>query len=224
VTTQPAPRPQEFPLSPAFPVGIPRDFRPGRALTRDGGAVTCSGYDAASNYAPRWGGGFLQSRDAGQHAALDIMAAEGSLVRAVDAGTVKRTVRMSGQTYPGAGNSPRGGYYVWIEHAWGTSYYSHLRDAPTVRPGEKVYKGQTLGYVGRTGNASVGCPHLHIALENLRGEKFDPKAALESAYAARDFAEDYTRGFSLLGLGVGALAGLVGVGVTSYFLLRSRRR
>lgn len=226
MTTQPAQIPRDFPQSPVFPVGIPRGFAPGRALTRDGGQVTCSGYNAADDYAPKWGGGFFQARDAGQHAAIDIMAAEGALVRAVDAGTVKRTVRMSGQTYPGAGSSPNGGHYVWIEHPWGTSYYAHLRDAPIVEPGQVVRKGETLGYVGRTGNASVGCPHLHFALENASGQKFDPREALASAYAAADYNEDYERRFTILGYGVGALAGLVGVGVTAYFLARPllRRR
>lgn len=222
MTTQPAAVPQAFPPDPAFPVGIPWVFSPGPALTRDGGTVTCSGYDSRDGYKPKWGGGFFQARDAGQHVALDIMAAEGALVRAVDAGRVLRTVRMGGRTYPGAGSSQNGGYYVWVEHSWGTSYYAHLQSAPKVSPGESVRKGETLGYVGRTGNASVGCPHLHIALEDKQGRKFDPKVALEGAYLAGDWKRDY--GFSFLGLGVGALAGIAGVGVASYMLLRSRRR
>jgi len=226
MTTQPATIPRDFPVEPVFPVGIPEGFSPGRALTRDSGNITCSGYDPGDDYKPRWGGGFFQARDAGQHAALDIMAAEGALVRAVDDGTVKRTVRMGGQTYPGAGSSPNGGYYVWIDHPWGTSYYSHLRDMPKVRPGQVVRKGETLGFVGRTGNASVGCPHLHIALANLGGQKFDPKEALEYVYNQGDWAKDYERKFSVLGLGVGALAGVFGVAVAAYFLARPllRRR
>jgi murein DD-endopeptidase MepM/ murein hydrolase activator NlpD len=36
----------------------------------------------------------------------------------------------------------------------------HLRDAPLVHTGQRVYTGQLIGFVGETGDASV-C-HLHF--------------------------------------------------------------
>ena len=44
-------------------------------------------------------------------------------------------------------------------------YYAHLEDyAEGLREGQKVARGQRLGTVGFTGNASPDAPHLHFAI------------------------------------------------------------
>ena len=47
-------------------------------------------------------------------------------------------------------------------------YYAHLDGyAPGLAEGQKVRRGQLLGYVGSSGNASPDAPHLHFGLFRL---------------------------------------------------------
>jgi murein DD-endopeptidase MepM/ murein hydrolase activator NlpD len=51
-------------------------------------------------------------------------------------------------------------------------YYAHLdRYADGLREGMTVQRGQVIGYVGSTGNASPGAPHLHFAVFLLGPER-----------------------------------------------------
>jgi murein DD-endopeptidase MepM/ murein hydrolase activator NlpD len=51
-------------------------------------------------------------------------------------------------------------------------YYAHLsRYAPNLKEGERVRKGQVIGYVGTSGNAPKATPHLHFAIFRLTAEK-----------------------------------------------------
>lgn len=51
-------------------------------------------------------------------------------------------------------------------------YYGHLDHyAPGLREGMPVHRGDTIGYVGTTGNASANTPHLHLAIFRLGPEK-----------------------------------------------------
>lgn len=60
--------------------------------------------------------------------------------------------------------------YVCIEHCDGTyAEYLHLTNVTVVAEGEKVKKGQLIGYVGVSGITSQ--PHLHFNVFVIRGEK-----------------------------------------------------
>lgn len=86
----------------------------------------------------------------GIHAGLDIAAGCGTPILAADGGTVV----LSGWD-GGYGNS------VLLDHGNGLkTRYGHFVSRPPVGLGERVSKGQVIGYEGTTG-ASTGC-HLHF--------------------------------------------------------------
>jgi murein DD-endopeptidase MepM/ murein hydrolase activator NlpD len=85
------------------------------------------------------------------HQGQDVVAAEGTPVVSVSAGTVYwRAYQASG-----AGN------YVVIRGGDGYDYaYMHLREGSLVKPGDRVNAGELIGHVGTTGDSSG--PHLHF--------------------------------------------------------------
>ena len=63
------------------------------------------------------------------------------------------------------------GHYIEVDHGFGyTTLYAHL-SAFNVKKGDKVKRGQVIGYVGNTGK-SVG-PHLHYEVRK-NGRAVDP--------------------------------------------------
>ncbi|MES2910762.1 MAG: M23 family metallopeptidase, partial [Pseudomonadota bacterium] len=99
---------------------------------------------------------YSQARAAGApHEALDIMAARGTPVLAVEDGPVARLFL-----------SKPGGItlYQFDPTSQYAYYYAHLdRYADGVAEGATLRKGQVIGFVGSTGNASADAPHLHFA-------------------------------------------------------------
>ena len=82
------------------------------------------------------------------HSGVDIGASYGATIVAADGGTIITAGSVSGY-----------GNCVVINHGNGiTTLYGHMSSI-AVSVGQKVSKGQTIGYVGSTGN-STG-PHLH---------------------------------------------------------------
>ena len=64
------------------------------------------------------------------------------------------------------------GKLVILDHGDETlTYYAHLSGF-AVGSGQRVATGETLGFVGRTGNATG--PHLHLELR-VHGEPVDPR-------------------------------------------------
>jgi murein DD-endopeptidase MepM/ murein hydrolase activator NlpD len=107
---------------------------------------------------------FTQSRAAGRpHEALDIMVPRGTPVLAVEDGRIAKLFL-----------SKPGGItlYQFDPHAEFAYYYAHLdRYADGMKEGIPVLKGQVIGYVGSTGNASPDAPHLHFAVFKLGAER-----------------------------------------------------
>ena len=91
-----------------------------------------------------------------RHEAIDIMAPRGTAVISADAGTVLKLH-----------NSAAGGLTIYIADLTQRfiMLYAHLdRYRPGLAEGMTVRKGEIIGYVGSTGNASPGAPHLHFAI------------------------------------------------------------
>ncbi len=107
---------------------------------------------------------YTQARAAGvPHEAIDIMAQRGTPVLAVEDGEVVKLFF-----------SQSGGItlYQFDPDRRYAYYYAHLdRYAEGVREGSKLRKGQVIGYVGSTGNALPGSPHLHFAIFTLGPER-----------------------------------------------------
>lgn len=107
-------------------------------------------------------------RKGGRHDGVDILAPEGTEVRAASYGVV---------IYAGGGM--RGyGIAVLVDHGEGvTTLYGHLKGF-RVKSGDAVASGQVIGAVGRTGNATTS--HLHFELRS-EGEAVDPVKYLRKA-------------------------------------------
>ena len=103
------------------------------------------------------------------HTGLDLMAPEGSPIRAAAGGTV-----VYAAWYFAYGN------IVDIQHADGVvTRYAHMSAfAPTTRPGAPVAAGEVIGKVGHTGRANGS--HVHFEVR-MNGRPVDPKPFLALA-------------------------------------------
>ena len=106
---------------------------------------------------------FADARGSRTHEALDILAPRGTKVRAIEDGRVQKLF-----------TSKAGGLTIYEFDATQTFayYYAHLdRYEDGLREGQMVKRGDIIGYVGSTGNASPDAPHLHFAIFRLGPEK-----------------------------------------------------
>ena len=112
---------------------------------------------------------FTHARGGGRrHGAMDILAPRGTEVIAAVDGKIRKLF-----------NSKAGGLsiYQFDEAEQRVYYYAHLdRYADGLKEGQFVEQGTVIGYVGTTGNAPPGTPHLHFAIEELTAEKLWWKA------------------------------------------------
>jgi len=98
-----------------------------------------------------------------RHEATDIVAPRGTPVVAVEAGTIRKLFL----SRPG-GNT----IYEFDPSEHYCYYYAHLdRYAADLKEGMPVREGQVIGYVGNTGDASGGAPHLHFGITIIGREK-----------------------------------------------------
>ena len=102
---------------------------------------------------------FAEARGKRRHNAIDILAPHGTPVLATVDGVVAKIFE-----------SKQGGLTVYVSDPrkeW-IHYFAHLaRYAPGLREGMQIRQGELIGYVGVTGNAPPGTPHLHFSIDRL---------------------------------------------------------
>ncbi|MBM3667652.1 MAG: hypothetical protein FJW90_09285 [Actinobacteria bacterium] len=118
-------------------------------------------------------GEFGAARNGGRiHQGFDATARCGTPLVAARGGTVVRR-----RFHP----SLDGHYVVISGRKEGLTYrYSHLTRPAEVAKGDRVFTGQVLGYVGRTGNAASTPCHLHFELRTKGGRLLDPEPFLRA--------------------------------------------
>ncbi len=106
---------------------------------------------------------FEERRDGRMHEAVDILAPRDTPIHAVEDGTIaKLFVSKAG------GNT----IYQFDPAGRFCYYYAHLeRYAEGLRDGQRVSRGDVIGYVGTSGNAPANTPHLHFTIFELDAEK-----------------------------------------------------
>ena len=122
---------------------------------------------------------FNDERDGGRkHLGTDILAPRGTAVLAFGDGTIAKLF----VSKPG-GNT----IYEFDPQGEFEYYYAHLDHyAAGLHEGQQVKAGETIGYVGTTGNAPPDTPHLHFSIMKLgpekqwwKGESLDPYPLLK---------------------------------------------
>jgi hypothetical protein len=132
---------------------------------------------------------FGDPRGQGRHMGNDLMAAKKTPVVAVEAGRVTKWT-----------SSSRAGCMLYLYGRSGTTYlYIHLNNdrtmrndnrggcrngvayAPGLQSGQRVQAGQLVGYVGDSGDANGGMPHLHFELHKKGRKAISPYKKLRAA-------------------------------------------
>jgi murein DD-endopeptidase MepM/ murein hydrolase activator NlpD len=104
------------------------------------------------------------------HQGTDIMAPTGTPLYACERGIVTRM-----------GSDVLGGTKLWVKGESGTYYYyAHLSGfAEGMHDGRVVEAGEVVGFVGDTGNARGGPPHLHFQVHPGGGAAVNPYPLLK---------------------------------------------
>jgi murein DD-endopeptidase MepM/ murein hydrolase activator NlpD len=139
--------------------GLPPGAIPGFVCPVKGGATFINSW------------GYPRSGGTRTHKGTDMYGSQGyghPLVAVQDGYVKMKTVRL-------------GGIVVYLyDDAGYRYYYAHLQSYPSgQKDGQRVSKGQTIGYIGSTGNA--GGPHLHFGLYPGGGSAVNPYPTVRAA-------------------------------------------
>ncbi|WP_416191389.1 M23 family metallopeptidase [Neisseria sp. CCUG12390] len=88
-----------------------------------------------------------------RHEGVDIFAKKNTKIRSTTDGIVTKI-----------GRNRLGGKIIGIQGPGAWHYYAHLNKFAGLKLHERVKAGQTIGYVGDTGNAKGTPPHLHYGV------------------------------------------------------------
>jgi murein DD-endopeptidase MepM/ murein hydrolase activator NlpD len=128
---------------------------------------------------------FRDGRGRSLHHAIDILGDVGLIIASSTDGTVANYY-LAGRVFRGVDfTSDHGGgnIVVIIDRSGYMHYYAHLKDRGMVSPGQRVFAGQQIGWLGRTGAGRFGPPHLHYQIATPRRES-GPHST--NGYSARE--------------------------------------
>jgi len=108
------------------------------------------------------------------HKGNDLFATHGTPLVAVEAGVIES----SSDTERGLG-----GITIWLRGNSGTSYYYAHNSANVAQADQSVGVGEVIAYVGNTGNARGGAPHLHFEIHPGGGAPVNPYPAVTKSCA-----------------------------------------
>ena len=115
--------------------------------------------------ADTWGAARSQGRS---HEGIDIFAERGTPLQATTQGIVSKV-----------GEDTLGGRVVMIIGPGGAGhYYAHLEDYADISANDWVNTGDTIGYVGDSGNAKGTPPHVHYGIY-INGSAVNPYPLLQ---------------------------------------------
>lgn len=107
-----------------------------------------------------WGGARSEGR---RHEGIDIFAPRNTPIKATTQGVVSKV-----------GDDRLGGKVVVIVGPGGAGhYYAHLEDYADISPNQWIEVGDTVGYVGDSGNAKGTPPHVHYGVY-INGSAVNP--------------------------------------------------
>ena len=130
------------------------------------GSFICPMTPGRTSFIDSWG--FPRSGGR-RHKGVDMFAARGERVFAVQSGTAR------------AGNNSLGGITVHLRSDSGhTYYYAHL-DSRTFSGSIRVSQGDVIGYNGNTGNARGTAPHVHFEIRPNGGSPVNPYPTVRAA-------------------------------------------
>lgn len=143
------------------------------------------------NIASFWGD--PRDGDARKHEGVDVFARRGTPAVAASSGRIRRV-----------GDNRLGGKVVWLynDRRGHSQYYAHL-DSQLVRSGQQVEIGDTIGFVGNTGNAITTAPHLHFGIYKRGTGAVDPFPFLEGLKLPKETAisdSTYLGNFATIGV------------------------
>lgn len=117
-----------------------------------------------------WGDARANGRS---HEGTDILAPRGAFILSPTDAIVARI-----------GTGTNGGKYVYTYNPGGERlYFAHLDGyAPGLAVGQALKRGDLIGFVGNTGNAASGPPHLHLGIYNRGAQNPYPRIKSEFSF------------------------------------------
>jgi len=179
-------RPDRLPRAPEPDVGAEVAGGPVKVAPEVGAKLSSGGYVFPVYGTASFGDSFGAPRPnipGGWHHGEDIFATAGTPLLAVADGTL-HTI----------GFTKIGGYRLWLRDTQGNEfYYAHLSAySPLAVEGRSVQAGDVLGFVGDTGDAEGGSPHVHFEIHPaaMAGLGYDGVVAPYSILLAWRRADD----------------------------------